>query len=364
MRKFLFLAGAAILAMTSCDKTEGVLSVPKSESIISFQPLAAVQTKADPITSYVEGTGSFNVYAWYQATNDSETFDPNFSHTLYMNNVTCKYRNVGNIDSGQGENTWRPDNTYYWPKNGKLTFSAYYPTNVANLTVTAKEGIEISDYEVEDATKQVDLLFSDRAFDRTSTTQTDEVHEYDGVDIIFNHALSALSINVKTADTYTADAVKLRKVEIVDALCKGTFKENCKNGRNDDTHKPMWQHATDTKTYTIFSVDGDGTTVTKDGWQAGEDCIVLPQTFSDNIAIKVTYAIKYFDGDDVKYLEQTAAFPLKNTTIYGTDAAVEAWKMGKWYKYNFTFTLDEIYFAPSVDDWDEVIVNPIEVVKK
>ena len=102
--------------------------------------------------------------------------------------------------------------------------------------------------------------------------------------------------------------------------------------------------------------------MTTAGWQAGADCIFLPQNFSNDIAIKVTYAIKYIDGNEPKYLEQTAEFPLKATTT-GVDpmTAITAWEMGKWYKYTFTFTLNEIYFAPSVKDWDVVEVNPIEV---
>lgn len=364
MKKFVILAGLAVVAMTSCSKTEGVLTTQQqTESAISFQPLAAVQTKS-PINEYLPETGSFNVYAWYQA---SEKFDPSKDYTLYMNNVTCNYEKVGDIDDkADGVDTWKPANVYYWPKNGRLTFSAYYPTTTANVEVTADKGITISDYTVANPSDQVDLMFSERAYDRYSTTQTDAVKEYDGVDIVFNHALSAASFTVKAADDYVDDAIKLRKIEVVDALTTGTFSENLNNGYVDDTHKAEWTWAADTKNYTICTEDGDGKTVTKGGWQAGVDCIFLPQVFSDKIAIKVTYAIKYIDGTETKYLEQTAVFPLKDTTT-GSDpnkTAITAWEMGKRYKYTFTFTLDKIYFAPSVKDWDEVEVNPIEVVKK
>lgn len=366
MKKFVVFAGIAVVALASCSKTESVLNNPQQTgSAITFQPLAAVQTKS-PIKEYVEGTGSFNVYAWYQATATSTKFDPSKDYTLYMNNVTCNYAAVGDIDKGenaQGKNTWKPDSTYYWPKNGNLTFSAYYPTTISDkVEVTADKGITISSCTVTDPSTQVDVMFSDRAYDRHSTTQTDFVQEYDGVDIVFNHALSAASFTVKTANDYVADAIKLRKIEVVNAKTTGTFSENCNNGHNDETHKPEWTWADNTTDYTIYSVEGEGTTVTTAGWQAGVDCIFLPQNFSETIAIKVTYAIKYIDGNETKYLEQTAEFPLKNTTT-GVDpmTAITAWEMGKWYKYTFTFTLNEIYFAPSVKDWDVVEVNPIEV---
>lgn len=367
MKKFVILAGLAVVAMTSCSKTEGVLTTQQqTESAISFQPLAAVQTKSTPINEYLPGTGSFNVYAWYQASETSATFDPSKEFTLYMNNVTCEYKAVGDIDEGdeaKGENTWMPANVYYWPKNGRLTFSAYYPTTTTNVEVTADKGITISDYTIANPSAQVDLMFSGRAYDRYSTTQTDVVKEYDGVDIVFNHALSAASFTVKAAGDYVDDAIKLRKIEVVDALTTGTFSENLNNGYVDDTHKPEWTWAADTKNYTIDTEEGDGRTVTKDGWQAGVDCIFLPQVFSDKIAIKVTYAIKYIDGTEIKYLEQTAVFPLKDTTTGDPATAITAWEMGKWYKYTFIFTLNEIYFAPSVKPWDEVTVNPIEAVK-
>lgn len=368
MKKFVVFAGIAVVALASCSKTESVLNNPQQTgSAITFQPLAAVQTKSTLINKYVEGTGSFNVYAWYQATATSTNFDPSKDYTLYMNNVTCKYDpEAGDIDKGenaQGVNTWKPANIYYWPKNGNLTFSAYYPTTISDkVEVTAANGIKISDYTVSNPSDQIDVMFSDRAYDRYSTTQTDLVKEYDGVDIVFNHALSAASFTVKTANDYVADAIKLRKIEVVNAKTTGTFSENCNNGRNDDTHKPEWTWADNTTNYTIYSVEGAGETVTTAGWQAGADCIFLPQNFSNDIAIKVTYAIKYIDGNEPKYLEQTAEFPLKATTT-GVDpmTAITAWEMGKWYKYTFTFTLNEIYFAPSVKDWDVVEVNPIEV---
>lgn len=364
MKKFLFLAGVLAIAMTSCNKNEGVLNTPKSESIISFQPLAAVQTKSDPITKYETTTGDFRVYAWYQATEKAATFTPvnntttsqPENYTIYMNNVKCHYED-GDKDNNAGTGSWIPEQTYYWPKNGKLTFSAYYPAD-ANVHVDAIKGITISDYTIDNAAEgQVDLMFSDRVFDRVSSTETDDNKDYDGVDIVFNHALAAADFSIKTNADYGDAAIKVYGVKIVDAFSKGDFAEGYTTGAKNDVLKTGWSGQ---NTKTVYTVSSETLIPTTTAVRAGKTCILLPQEFSEDVKVVVSYGIKYKDGAADKYLLQTAEFPLKGTKDVNGNA-IDGWEMGKWYHYNFTFTLDEIYFAPSVDNWDEVIVNPIEV---
>lgn len=361
MKKFVVFAGLAVVALASCSKTESVLNNPQQTgSAITFQPLAAVQTKSTPIKKYETNTGDFRVYGWYQA---SDNFDPSQAYTLYMNNVLCSYV-AGDVDANEGEGTWRSTNNYYWPKNGKLTFSAYYPAN-ADVTVDAVTGIAIKDYTIADATNQVDLMYSDRVFDRVSSTQTDANKDYDGVDLVFNHALSAADFSVKTAADYGTDAIKIKSVEIVGALSKGNFAEGYKTGK-DESHVAKWSNLSNVATYTVSATevypkyiekknDSD-----KDSEQIGATCILLPQTFSDDIKVVVSYAIKYVDGTEDKYLDQVAEFPLKGTTDTN-NKEIYGWEMGKWYHYTLTFTLDTIYFAPSVKDWVGVNVKDFVV---
>lgn len=353
MKKFVVFAGIAVVALASCSKTESVLNNPQQTgSAITFQPLAAVQTKSTPIKKYETTTGDFRVYGWYQA---SDNFDPSQAYTLYMNNVLCSYV-AGDVDAKEGEGTWRSTNNYYWPKNGKLTFSAYYPAN-ADVTVDAVTGIAIKDYTIADATNQVDLMYSDRVFDRVSSTQTDANKDYDGVDLVFNHALSAADFSVKTAADYGAEAIKVYSVKIVDACSKGDFAEGYTTGQKTDTLKTQWSNQSAAVSYTV-----SGTTVSPADTSAkiGETCILLPQTFSENIKVVVSYGIKYKDGDATEYLQQTAEFPLKGTNDTNNNL-IEGWEMGKWYHYTLTFTLDTIYFAPSVKDWVDVNVKDFVV---
>lgn len=359
MKKTLLLSVLAIAAMTACTKNEVFVS-GNNDAQISFKPLSATQTKSTPIKKYETTTGDFKVYAWYQATNTSATFDPSLDYTTYMNNVTCSYT-AGDVDGGHGEGTWKSADTYFWPKNGKLTFSAYYPSDLTGVSVTADKGLKFTDYKVADPTDQIDVMYSTRVYDRVSSTETDVNQDYDGVDIVFNHALSAASFDVKVKEDYGAEAVKLYKIEILKATANGTFTEGLTTGVSGQAAAPAWGAAAtpEIKDYTVFN-ETAGQVLTTTATKAGVDCIVLPQTFSSDIAIKVTYGIKYKDGADVKYLEQTATFPLENTTT-NNGTAIEGWEISKWYKYTLTFTLDTVYFAPSVSNWEDVTVDGIEV---
>jgi len=351
--------------MTACTKNE-VFVNEQSASKICFLPLAATQTKSSPVTEYVEGTGDFKVYAWYQSTSVSETFAPNGdiakpNYTTYMNNVTCSYKE--NVTAPRNK-TWEPSSIYFWPKNGKLTFSAYYPAT-AVVSVSAEKGITTKDYVVTDATNQVDLMFSNRAFDKTSSTAIDGTagKVYDGVDLVFNHALAAADFAIKTKADYGTGTIKVYKIEIVDALSKGDFAEGYTTGKATDAPKAAWTGQGENATYTVL----DGMTTsskiavpTATAAKVGETCILLPQNFSDDVKVKVTYGIKFLDGTSEKWLQQTAEFPLKGTKD-ANDVTINGWEMGKWYHYTLTFSLDTVYFAPSVTEWTNVTIKDFDV---
>lgn len=374
-KDLILLAGLAVAAMSACTQSEVILPA-SGESLVSFLPLATTATKASPITKYETTTGDFKVFAWYQKSdvneghfspeNNTATLQPK-NYTLYMNGVVCKYSEGDKNAADTGEGAWMPtDNdgnfvNYYWPKNGKLTFSAYYPAS-ENLSVDAFKGITVKDYTVKDATKQVDLMFSNRAFDKTSSNYFDNENGnklYDGVDIVFNHALSAADFKVKLAKDYGEKSIKVQKIEIVKAYSKGDFAEGYTTGKESDSPVAEWTNQSDVKdSYGVFSGSVAPTT---EASQVGETCILLPQNFSDDVKVVVTYSIYFKDGSADKWLQQTAEFPLKGTKNSADDSEIKGWEMGKWYHYTFTFTLDQVYFAPSVSDWKDVVVKDFEV---
>ena len=86
--------------------------------------------------------------------------------------------------------------------------------------------------------------------------------------------------------------------------------------------------------------------------------ILLPQGFKNTeLAIEVKYSIKH----GTEWLPQVNSFPLYNGGHYytttGTSDQVRGWEMGKRYTYNISIGLDQVYFAPQVDAWEDVDVT-------
>ena len=379
MKKSLICAALAVVAMASCTKNE--LKVPStgSDAVISFQPVVANATKADYITnssiSNDRTSFSFAVFAWYP--DGGEMLTSTTSGTRYMDNVTVTYKTFID-DSDEGSGTWAPTTTYYWPKNGKLSFDAYAPASAhaastpgagkGTFTSDIKKGLQIADYTVADLGSQYDLLYSTRALNKnTSVGETNAT--YDGVDIAFNHALAAIEVKAKTAADYGTDVIKLNKVTILYACNKGNFSQGMSNAITEGT--PVWTNQKNEVNYVLYDAGAElsnganlsTTPLTSETTPAISNAILLPQSFahaSNTVSIKVDYSIKGTNG----YLAQTQTFKLNTTSGSepgGTYSPLSAWEIGKKYTYTLVFTLEDIHFAPSVENWTDVTVGQIDV---
>ncbi len=365
MKKSLLFAALAVVAMASCTKNE--LKVPStgSDAVISFQPVVANATKATYLTTanMKDECNEFGVFAWYA----EPTLAVAGSGTAYMDNVKVTYS--GSIDEGAsaGVGAWAPGSPYYWPKNGTLSFDAYAPASAhaetpgagtGKVTSTAANGLKIENYTVAALANQYDLLYSTRTQDKvTSTGGSNDT--YDGVDIAFHHALAAIEVTAKTDKNYS-DAIKLKTITILNAYSKGTFNQNMTNATTEGT--AAWSgHGTE-ESYVLFSGD-QALSMTPLTSPAISNAILLPQLFAhtpNKVSIRVDYTIKHGTAELAQY------YIADLSTTYGHEgsdpsALLSAWVMGKRYTYNFIFSLDEVYFAPSVTDWTEVTVDNINV---
>lgn len=378
MEKNLLFAALAVVAMASCTKNE--LKVPStgSDAVISFQPVVANATKADYITNSSISTNptsfSFAVFAWYP--DGGEMLASTTSGTRYMDNVTVNYNGSFDDTDDKGTGTWAPSTTYYWPKNGKLSFDAYAPASAhaeteaagkGKFTSDIKKGLQITKYTVAALANQYDLLYSTRAVNKntsnggkTGDASYDGNGTYDGVDIAFKHALSAIEVKARTAVAYGDDVIQLTGVTIQNAYNKGTFSQNMNSPIAEGS--PEWTGHSNVVNYVLFSGTQSLTTseVTS---PTIKNAIVLPQSFThspNEVSIKVDYQIKH----GTFYLPQTQTFKLSTTSgsvAGGPSTSLSAWEMGKKYTYTLVFTLEDIHFAPSVTDWTEVTVKDIDV---
>ena len=358
MKRFFFIAAIAGAALVSCTKNEVAPSVNDQAKISFSSPVVGATTKTSETLSKGLLTGAyptgqnFSVWGWYNSNDGAEVGIP------YMTDVEVKWNSANHNDSETETGAWDPITPYYWPKDGKLDFDAYSPSDIQTtdengnslVECNPTNGLTINNYSVPtDLSNQIDILFSTRAEDKTNSIGA--YNKYEGVDIVFNHALSAVAFTIQQAGSYTSGAIKIKDI-IVSADQTGTFNQNL------GTTDPAWTlEAQELVNYEVVKSTDYENAVTVTQTPAAPNnaapILVLPQVFSESGAkITVNYYIK--NGDEAPLL-QTVTFELNNTANQGT-AGVNKWEMGKKYTYNITIGLDAIYFSPTITTWDGVTV--------
>lgn len=391
---------AAILAVTTCafigcSKNE-VRSISDNPQAVRFLPLNGKHSTKVMVdgTTYPEDL-PFGTLAYYLP---SGNWDANMADaTLYI--PISKVENKTNATSGSAWEVERK--TYYWPKNGSLTFFAYSPFSYAEggdlavtaITSPANDGIQIVDYDV-DAHQATDFMVADIAKDKTANVVKPGSSLYTGVPIVFRHKLSQIvGINFQTVITSTTatgtalvehdyahghsesagdleagDIVfKLKKVVVKNLYTKGTY------GYTDTKADPVtdhWMTLDVKKPYTWFDKEtapeafvGNKTFNLKYNTQETSNndyLLILPQPLitpgtttlkTTDPLIHIEYQVLTYNGTD---------FSTENVSedvyLYNIHNSANAIDMNKKITYNFKINLADrkIYWAPSVENWDDV----------
>lgn len=352
MKKIALIAAMSFAALAACTKNEPAPSVTDQQEITFASPVVSLNTKALLEETTFPTTQTFNVWAWYSEKTNYDGTDGK----QYMTDVKVEYISNDFNDQETDYGAWVPTPTYYWPKDGKLTFDAYSPTGLAGVSCEMSNGLTITDYVVpQDLAAQVDVLYSTRSHDNVSTSFIDG-NTYEGVDLVFNHALSAIEFTVQQSENYPAGTIKVKSITVVDAMSKGTFKQNVTYSPANEA--PVWNPISEPADFVILGQTDYDTSIQPANapGSIGSTCIVLPQKFNDDIKIIVEYYIK---NNNEEPLEQTAEFKLKD--IDHQAGGVNQWEMGKKYTYNLNIGLQDIFFAPSIMGWEGVIVNLPEI---
>lgn len=357
MKKVLLLAAAAGIVLSGCVKNEPAETFGASDAKITFEaPAVGATTRAIP--GEIDNSAAypvdekFNVWGWYH-----EGDYTNFAAlTNYMTQANGKP-----IMVAKEGNTWAPATDYFWPKTGKLTFAAYSPADAAGTFTHTAQGLQIEGFTVPAVGAQYDLMYSDRAYNRTSSdknyTGSQTTNPYDGVDIVFHHALSSIVFKVGTAEDYSTGAdidFKIKSITIKNVYNAGNFNETLTDGSGSTARTPVWTTTGDANVEYVaftgdFAVPEDGATYTEPTGAA--DLILLPQSFEGNDAAVVEIAYTYETAASGE-IAATETFILKNSTNAKT------WEPNKRYTYRIIFGLDKITFAPIVENWEDVTVEP------
>lgn len=379
MKKNLFFAAMACIAFAGCTEYEVFNTDLNQEKAIAFSaPVVAPNTRAAEEVGKIYDTGlEFNVWGWWY---ESGAFNNYSSGDLYINEATAS--NVGN--------TWYPKNTangyYYWPKNGSMTFLAYSPASdkMKNAAEVDAGGLTLNNYVVDtDPSEMEDVMFSERVYDKISSTDntyTGVEAPYDGVDLLFRHALSSVVFNLKLDKEYKGTQVRIKNIILEGVASKATFKQKLDDESGATTNLPTttgtptnsdnaaaWTGQDVKVNYSVDIVtggyvlnndaspaaywpctDGDVAPVYKDGDKYRyTDLMLIPQDLN-GVTLKILYTIKTTDSEE---LDQV----FTNTFTSGN------WKIGYRYIYNVTIGFDPITFAPKVSLWVDATSTEVEI---
>ncbi|MBR4303441.1 MAG: fimbrillin family protein [Bacteroidaceae bacterium] len=332
MKKSLFLAALATIALASCTQNE--LTIERQE--IGFSPLQykAVNSKTIITGNIYPSDLPFGLYAYH---NDGS------SNKLYINNATCSY----NSDA----KTFISNPIAYWPLSGTLGMVAWSPKTE---TITA-------DYDLENkelilpfvaAGKEanpVDLMYSTPLTDLTkerhnSANYTGVNGGGAGVGITFKHALSQIVVTAKVAQEYAGATFKINSISLQQMNDNATLTV-AESG--DPVASWGWDEDTKLKN-ALFQILDDEEAVsytTGDVPQVGKAVLVIPQDLENNkqkLVISYSMTFNNVTTSTTKYVDLNS----------GTNDALTKLDMGKKYTLNLTLYADRILYSPSIEeDW-------------
>lgn len=358
MKKLIVLF-SAVAALAACSKNEVVPAVSGENVEISYK--VAPRTKADPQTFDTK-----NVFAsWAYYLPSGKSWETNFKEAqIYIGKdgeegATISY----------GNSVWKDQTTsYYWPKEGNLTFFAY---SLNSSSLTDKSGTDThftclnhdSQYGIFgtlnlDTHPNTDFLVADIASDKTAN---EKVYNFNGVPTLFKHKLSRVKFAVKKKSDYPGATITLNSItfkNLVNGMTYTQYQNDEAKGIIPDYMYPGTARSDQEYTKTDFEVSSS--TAFAPVPDANEvRYIYIPQNFKDitdadkiaTIEVKYTVTLKKGTSETDKGISETYIKTLNVKDIFNS------WEMGKRYTFNLIFSLDEIKWAPAVGDWENEIKN-------
>lgn len=336
MNKHIFYIAAACVALASCVKNEVRVNSPDKE--ITFQ---TVSTKAD--AAFNKGN-HFRSYVYFLEKGKKwDTANLLTDAKTYIDNADIYYHTTSHY--------WAAADTYYWPKQGSLTFFAWTDDTAdpkvvgtgATVGCTPNTGIKIENYSVMDNPNK-DILVAEIAKDKTQNENvTGTGRDWtNGVPTVFRHALAKVEFKVNKREDYPNVKIIVKKITLNKVSTKGTFTQG------SPSESWGWSNQTEPNTLSVFTGDEEvTTTATKLNPNstpgATDYFIVLPQTFDATPTLTIEYEIITTSTSFKETVTETKAL----NTIY-----TSGWECKKNYVLKITLGLNEIYWDPSVEDWD------------
>lgn len=343
VKGFVLLCAAGM--MCACSKNEFTGSAVADTQIV----YDVISTKAAQV---YDTSGRFISYAWYLPDGTKWGGNDNSS-------VAVPYISGSEISWQAG--VWKNgQDTYYWPKDGTLTFLSYSPSGIAanvRVSSTIHRGIMLDSWDVA-SHQDIDFMVADvQSGMKANGTNAG----YVGVPTVFRHKLSmVVAFKVNTLQDYSSKgAFYVTGLKICNYRQKGSYVSGIEPGTSNlgawsvDADAPLneyeWYSAGTTSGIEIKYSNSSYTVIPSGTYTGG--ILVLPQTFAyvgenpDYTA--VPYLQMDYTVDRGSYKEsKTARIPFYSVFSSG---------LGMNKKITFNIVINDnqnlITWAPDMDEW-------------
>ena len=414
MKKYFFIAVAAVAAMAACTKSElDTTSAPEQK--VGFEVANySRQTKANvALTNAEDGLYQFHTYA-YQFPKLGDAVE-------FMNTDIFAWDNAdpaAKVTSGTDIYMWAPENDYFWPKTGWINFYSYagtqYPAESVSSdmkTVTLLyDDVTIAstdNFMVADAALRFNANQSTYAVDGTEGSG----HVTTGVPTLFRHMLAKLYMDVKIqipadkvsdntiwkvqvlegydidGDSSIADSEKSAIIPVnkgtltltnADALAANaalntttqawTRKADYDDDSNDDADVVSgWKPGNTTEQIQLTQANVLTLPVSATESTATEQLLawrtVMPQ-LTDNVAFKLIYKVQALHGDTV-FMEEIRTVGIDAAAdIHDLTGSIAQWESNKKITYHIIIdpVSEKVTFDPAVEAYDAVEANADDVI--
>lgn len=388
MKRNLLISISFAVLLSGCVKNDVYVPEQPQRAICFNDPIITNMTKEynGEIAGTYPESESFAVFGVYHANDGGFDGWESANAVKYIDRAEFSYNASVDDDDADVLGGWTGG--YYFPKNGVLSFAAYSPYRAhaaaagdgTGVFTYGKDGLTIANFSVaSDASQQYDLMFSNRIYNKKSSTGSD--NPYEGLDLNFTHILSSVCFKLQQAAEYPGVTLRLKSISISGVRYKGDFAENIKNETTSTyASDPSWtvaDYLIAGEYYAYDQPDDDHIMLTgyygtegallldgemdpaknKNGQtQEGQnDLLLMPQVFKEGSTVKNSDA-----GIEIVYTVQNGAGPkVPQTAEVKLSDLTDKWEMGKRYIYNVTIGLNKIYFGPTVEGWTDVEVPAV-----
>lgn len=325
----------------SAPEQSGGTASEQSLSTATEQP----RTKA--ATAYSESV-PFKSWAWYLPEGKAWAKDA-AEAVPYFEDATISF------DNGLWHNLAQ---SYYWPKNGSLSFASYSPASipVSGATGTTgvgvtRDGLTLTGWKLNASTNQdIDFMVADFRSDLKTNANT---YGYLGVPTLFRHKLAKLSILASTASVPAEGIVtRIRKISLKNVFTLASYSSTWSG--------ESWSGRGVPEEIVIYKDDdtaSSGQIITEKAFDFTGDAglLVIPQVLnaytsasdSRTEAVSVSVEYSYYDSS-------------KSTTVNTSEKTFEGiksylWAIGYHYTYNLVVGEENepIEFDAGVSDWND-----------